>query len=100
MTLEEVATQMRARVAAKGGIKGKTIKFNFGDDGCVRIVGSSDPASVDNDNGAADCTVNVAKADFLDMSSGKLNSMNAFMAGRLKVEGDMSLAMQLGTLLS
>lgn len=100
MTLEEVTTQMRARVAAKGGIKGKTIKFNFGDDGCVRIVGSSDPASVDNDNGAADCTVNVAKADFLDMSSGKLNSMNAFMAGRLKVEGDMSLAMQLGTLLS
>jgi putative sterol carrier protein len=100
MTLEEITTQMRARVAAKGGIKGKTIKFNFGDDGCVRIVGSSDPASVDNDNGAADCTVNVAKADFLDMSSGKLNSMNAFMAGRLKVEGDMSLAMQLGTLLS
>jgi putative sterol carrier protein len=100
MTLEEITTQMRARVAAKGGIKGKTIKFNFGEDGCVRIVGSSDPASVDNDNGAADCTVNVAKADFLDMSSGKLNSMNAFMAGRLKVEGDMSLAMQLGTLLS
>jgi len=100
MTLEEITTQMCARVAAKGGIKGKTIKFNFGDDGCVRIVGSSDPASVDNDNGAADCTVNVAKADFLDMSSGKLKSMNAFMAGRLKVEGDMSLAMQLGTLLS
>jgi putative sterol carrier protein len=100
MTLEEITTQMRARVAAKGGIKGKTIKFNFGDDGCVRIVGSADPASVDNDNGAADCTVNVAKADFLDISAGKLNSMNAFMSGKLKVEGDMSLAMQLGTLLS
>ena len=45
MTLEEITTQMRARVAAKGGIKGKTIKFNFGEDGCVRIVGSSDPAA-------------------------------------------------------
>lgn len=100
MTLEEITTQMRARVAAKGGIKGKTIKFNFGDDGCVRIVGSSDPAGVDNENGAADCTVNVAKADFLDISAGKLNSMNAFMSGKLKVEGDMGLAMQLGTLLS
>ena len=100
MTLDEITTQMRARVAAKGGIKGKTIKFNFGDDGCVRIVGSSDPASVDNENGAADCTVNVAKADFRDISAGKLNSMNAFMSGKLKVEGDMGLAMQLGTLLS
>ena len=100
MTLDEITTQMRARVAAKGGIKGKTIKFNFGDDGCVRIVGSSDPASVVNENGAADCTVNVAKADFLDISAGKLNSMNAFMSGKLKVEGDMGLAMQLGTLLS
>ena len=100
MTLEEITTQMRARVAAMGGIKGKTIKFNFGEDGCVRIVGSSDPATVDNDNGAADCTVNVAKTDFLDISAGKLNSMNAFMAGKLKVEGDMGLAMQLGAAMS
>lgn len=100
MTLEEITAQMSSRVAARGGIKGKTIKFSFGDEGCVRIVGSSEPATVDNENGVADCTVRVAISDFLDISAGRLNSMNAFMAGKLKVEGDMSLAMQLGTLLS
>ena len=47
MTLDQITVQMSSRVAA-WGIKGKTIKFSFGDDGCVRIVGSSEPATVDN----------------------------------------------------
>ena len=100
MTLDEITTAMSDRVAAKGGIKGKTVKFDFGPDGCVRIVATGDPATVDNDNGAADCPVKVSKDDFVAMSTGKLDSMSAFMTGKLKIEGDMGIAMQLGSVLN
>lgn len=100
MTLAEITTAMSDRVAAKGGIKGKTVKFDFGPDGCVRIDASGDPAVVDNANSAADCTVKVSMDDFVAMSTGKLDSMSAFMTGKLKIEGDMGIAMQLGSVLS
>jgi putative sterol carrier protein len=37
----------------------------------------------------------VSWADWQAMSSGQLDGMTAFMMGKLKVEGDMSNAMQL-----
>ena len=37
--------------------------------------------------------------DFVDMMNGKLNGQMAFMTGKLKVAGDMGLAMKLQTLL-
>jgi putative sterol carrier protein len=38
-------------------------------------------------------------SDFVDMINGKLNGQMAFMTGKLKVAGDMGLAMKLQTLL-
>lgn len=36
--------------------------------------------------------------DWLDMLSGKLSGQMAFMSGKLKLKGDMGLAMKLGTI--
>ncbi len=53
---------------------------------------SSGPAA------AADLTVTMASPDWLDMIGGKLNGQMAFMSGKLKLKGDMGLAMKLGSL--
>ena len=99
MTLEEITNDMKSRVAEKGGIEGKIVKFDFGDDGVVRIDASGDEAVVDNEDGSADCTVGVSKEDFEEIAAGELNAQMAFMSGKLKVDGDMGIAMQLGSLL-
>ena len=49
---------------------------------------------------AARCTVTCGDADFLDIVNGKLNAQMAFMSGKLKVQGDMGLAMKLQQILT
>ena len=55
---------------------------------------------VTEDDGAADTTIKIAWDDWQAMAAGQLDGMTAFMTGKLKVEGDMSNAMQLQGVLS
>jgi putative sterol carrier protein len=41
----------------------------------------------------------MASSDFKDMVDGKLNGTMAFMSGKLKIKGDMSLAMKLESII-
>lgn len=49
-------------------------------------------------NGAATprTTMTIAMADYIAMGEGKLNGQEAFMTGKLRVEGDMGFMMQVG----
>ena len=94
-SLDEITQGMRDRVGANAGLN-KSVKFDFNDDGVVRIDDSVEPAVVDNQDLPADCTVKVSKEDFEKIASGDMNAQMAFMQGKLKIEGDMSVAMQLG----
>ncbi len=47
----------------------------------------------------AKCTITVAGKDILDIVSGKLNAQMAFMSGKLKIKGDMGLALKLQNVL-
>ncbi|XP_024129287.1 non-specific lipid-transfer protein [Oryzias melastigma] len=46
----------------------------------------------------ADCTLTVSDHDLLDLMSGKLNPQTAFIKGKLKVSGNMGMAMKLQNL--
>ncbi|MGH7842740.1 MAG: SCP2 sterol-binding domain-containing protein [Candidatus Binataceae bacterium] len=43
-------------------------------------------------------TISMAANDYLDMVNGKLNGQMAFMTGKLKIAGDMGLALKLQSL--
>lgn len=90
MTKSEMASRLND---ANAFVPGKRVKLDFGDDGTVMLDGNAQ--SVSEDDGDADTTIKVAWSDWEEMASGKLDGMTAFMTGKLRVEGDMSNAMQL-----
>ena len=47
----------------------------------------------------ANVTVRMSEEDFIDLVEGRLQGPAAFMTGKLKIEGDLSLAMKLGQVL-
>ncbi|CAE8631615.1 unnamed protein product [Polarella glacialis] len=47
----------------------------------------------------ADCTITIADADMVAMAEGKLDGMQAFMGGKLKIKGNMMLAQKLSAIL-
>ena len=49
--------------------------------------------------GKADCTMTMNSEAFNQMVSGVLKPSTAFMSGKLKIKGNMSLAMKLGNLI-
>ncbi len=77
-----------------------TYKFNVtGDNGGVWRVKLGPDAAVEAGEGDAQCTITVGDEDFVNIVGGKLNPQMAFMSGKLKVQGDMGLAMKLGNVL-
>lgn len=95
MTKAELAAKMNDVGAV---LPGKTVKLDFGDQGTIMLDGNAN--AVTEDDGAADTTIKIAWEDWQAMADGQLDGMTAFMTGKLKVEGDMSNAMQLQGVLS
>jgi putative sterol carrier protein len=91
MTKSEMAAKLNQ---AGAWLPGKRVKIDFGgEQGAVLLDGVDN--KVTEEDGAADTTIKVSWEDWQAMSSGQLDGMTAFMQGKLKVEGDMSNAMQL-----
>lgn len=97
MTLEETTQKVKDLAASKGGAIQSKIKFQF-DEGVIFLDDTSSPTIVSNEDEYADCTVRVSLANFNKLMSGEMNAMGAFMLGKIKVDGDMSIAMKLSNL--
>lgn len=71
-------------------------KFSL--DGLGSLFVDADGAKISDDD--ADVTLIADPDVFQEMLSGDLNPTTAFMSGRLKIEGDMGVAMQLAQVLA
>lgn len=94
MNLEECTQAIRTKVGADSGL-GAVLKFDCGADGVILIDGKSTPNTVTNANTDADCTVGITLENLNALLSGDLEPTTGFMAGKLKVSGDMGVAMRL-----
>jgi putative sterol carrier protein len=102
MTPKEIFAEMPANLnadAAKG--MSSTIQFNLaGDNGGQWYVAIKDGKAEVTEGTAPspNMTLSMTAQDYVDMIMGKLNGQMAFMSGKLKISGDMGLAMKMQNL--
>ncbi|WP_198022887.1 SCP2 sterol-binding domain-containing protein [Methylosinus sp. LW3] len=91
------ATQMIDTHRDKASSLGARYKFVLkGEGACTFVLNlTADDPGVREGESEADCTIRVAAADFVRMAEGDVDSRDLFFAGKLKVDGDMGLALKL-----
>ncbi|MEJ6743347.1 MAG: SCP2 sterol-binding domain-containing protein [Porticoccaceae bacterium] len=99
MSLELVTAGLKEKVGEDCGL-GAILKFDFGDEGILVLDASQVPNVINNDDAEAACTMVLSLANFMDMADGKLDGTSAFMSGKLKIQGDMGIAMKLAPILA
>lgn len=99
MSIDRVVTGLKEKIGEDCGL-GATLKFNFGDDGVVMLDATQVPNMVSAEDGDAQCTMEISMENFMLMANGELDGTSAFMTGKLKIQGDMSIAMKLGPILA
>jgi len=97
-TFEAMAGRFRADKAAGTNA---TIQYDVsGEGGGTWNAVIKDGACTVTEGAAAspNLTVQISGQDWMDMLSGKQSGQMLFMSGKLKVKGDMGLAMKLGSM--
>ncbi|WP_316014261.1 SCP2 sterol-binding domain-containing protein [Roseobacter sp. HKCCA0434] len=94
-TITDLAVTALREKIGEDGFDGGSVKFVIEDEGAIMVDGDG----VREEDGEADCTLTSDADTFQDILSGELNPTSAFMGGKLKVDGDMGLAMKLGSVL-
>ena len=92
--LEKAITTITEKM--QGTSFNSSVKFIIEDEGS--IVVDNDGVRISDEE--TDCTLIAALETFSSILSGDINATEAYMTGSLKVEGSMSAAMELSSILS
>ena len=103
-TVKDTFDQMPSRFRAdRAAGTNATIQYDISGDGggTWNAVIKDGPCAVSPGPAASpNLTLQVGAQDWIDMSTGKQNPQMLFMSGKLKLKGDMGLAMKLGSMFS
>jgi predicted lipid carrier protein YhbT len=103
-TAQEIMTTVGERLAANkeaAGAIGAIYKFVLeGDGGGTWIMNLKGDASLTAGDGPADCTLAMTAENGVALFEGKVSGEQLFFGNQLRVEGDMSLALRLQSLLA
>jgi len=96
---KEIDERLKSDPAKSRAIDG-SFRFNITDHGAGVWVVDTRAVEVREAAEDADVTITVAGEDLIAIQAGSLNAMQAFLGGKISVDGDMGLAMRLQEILS
>lgn len=103
-TARELLQRAQAKIAENPALVshiGATYKFVLsGDGGGTWLATLKDAPKLEEADGTADCTLKLAASDYVELIEGRVEAPQLFFAGKLTIEGDLGLAMKLGSLTS
>ena len=93
MTLATIADGIQKNLVGRS-FEG-SLKFDCGEDGVI-VLADNQASTQDRDT---DCTIRISQDNLTKLLTGKLNPMTGVALGKLKISGNMGVAMKLGQLL-
>ncbi|MTI33136.1 SCP2 sterol-binding domain-containing protein [Xanthovirga aplysinae] len=97
MTFEQITEEI-TKHAERAAVLGAKLKLLI-DDQAVFIDGTGEKNVVSNEDAEADCVIITSQKTLLRLKDGSLKPMMAVMTGKVKIKGNMGLAMKLESLL-
>ena len=95
--LETAAAALREKFA-DADFEGSVI-FDIEDEGMILVTGGEVNIEGDPGGSDADVTISAALDTFRDIFEGALSPTAAYMTGRMRIDGDMGMAMKLSQIL-
>jgi len=92
MSLNDIAEGLSRALAQKP--LDASLKFDCGEEGMILLSGAEARLADE----PADCTIKISEKNLRKLLAGELNPMTAFALGKIKVSGDVSIAMKLNQL--
>jgi|SRR5690625_1380029 len=97
---QEIETALEEDPAYAQGVEA-VYQFNLDNDEVYQVIlKGADSYMAEGEKEKADCTLQMSSADFSKMALGELNGTQAFMSGKLKIKGNMGLALKLQSILA